>query len=410
MKIAITGIDVGPPWNEGIKNNAFSLAKALKRAGHDAFVFTMARNLPPHSIIDGVEVYSVKLPRFERKTELYQNFAGVPAFVKQGKKLFEEKKPAIIHGHYPVLCGGILDVLVKNKGAKVVESAYGAFYNKSAASESAAVTFLSEQLPHVLFNNRLAAKICARRFDLILPVNEFAARQLKGVAGERKIRVVPNGVNTAEFNPKRRNRTALAAASKNLDLQHRARFDPKKPAVLYLGHLTHAKGVPVLLRAFARASKKIDSQLVLAWSGGGTEDESVRETTEALGIQKKTVFLKGRIKGASPATIMASCDVFVLPRIHEYGTVLLPNTVLEAMASGTPVITSDLGGIGELVRKGNGVTVPPKNEKALAEAIEMLLGSAKLRKRVSEAGLKTAKEFEWRKLARDYVKAYESVL
>ncbi len=404
MRIAITGIDVHPPFNEGVKRNAFNLAKALKRAGHDAFVYTMARGLKPQKIedglnvarIDGVDVYFFNRAGFNNKTELYQNFLQVPSFVRAGRALFKRKKPDVIHGHYPVLSAGFLDVLMRNEEALVAESAYGAFYDLRAAKDAAPSTFFYEQLPHLLFNNARAARFASRGFDLVLPVNEFAAKQLRSQSNDAgfKTRVIPNGVDLKEFNPRRANKRALT----------RVGADARKLTVLYAGHLNHPKGVGVLVRAFAKTRRRArDAQLVLACSGGGTEQEKIRRLVKTLSLEKNVKFFEGPV---DVGELMASSDVFVLPRIHEYGTVLFPNTILEAMACGTPVVTTRVGGVEEIAGNGNALLVPPRDEDALANAMTRLLESSALRKKTASRALRAVKRFDWNVLAKDYAKAY----
>jgi len=86
-------------------------------------------------------------------------------------------------------------------------------------------------------------------------------------------------------------------------------------------------------------------------------------------------------------------------------------TVLEAMASGTPVIATNVGGIPEIVSHGrNGLLVPPANGHTLCEAMEQMVSDSTLRRRVIREGKLTCEHFTWDKAARMTLELYQEVL
>ncbi len=142
------------------------------------------------------------------------------------------------------------------------------------------------------------------------------------------------------------------------------------PFVLFTGRLASNKGLPPLLEAFGKLAPRFpDLQLVLVGQDGG-EGPQVRALAERLGLSSR-VHLTGFVEDESLlASAYAQAEVFVLPSDYEaFGLVLL-----EAMAQGTPVIASRVGGIPSLVEEGkNGRLVPPRDVPALASALEELL-------------------------------------
>ena len=143
-----------------------------------------------------------------------------------------------------------------------------------------------------------------------------------------------------------------------------------RPVAGYLGHFTPAKGVPALLHAFARLmAADAAPVLALAHSGGGRlgrADAALLDTLRASGRVRE-------VGVTDPAVFLAACDAVVLPypsaSIHHP-----PLVLLESYAASTAVVTTDVGGIGELVRPGaTGALVPPGDEAALAAALQRLL-------------------------------------
>ncbi len=163
---------------------------------------------------------------------------------------------------------------------------------------------------------------------------------------------------------------------------------PERPAqgtgrpvtLLFLGLLGHRKGVFDLLEAFARArASQSDMKLVL---GGNGEIEAATRQAEALGLDDAVSF-EGWVGPAEKAALLDAADIYVLPSYNEG----LPMSVLEAMAHGLPVITTDVGGLPELVTDGvHGRMIRPGDVVALAAAILALGRDREARRRMGEAG------------------------
>jgi glycosyltransferase involved in cell wall biosynthesis len=140
---------------------------------------------------------------------------------------------------------------------------------------------------------------------------------------------------------------------------------------LFAGNLIERKGVDVLVAAFGQLhSRGACDRLVIA--GDGPLRDLLLVQASALGVEKAVGFL-GAVDAATLARLMAAADVFVLPsRAEPLGVVLL-----EAMACGTPVVASRVGGIPEIVGEGCGQLVEPDDAAALAIGIEAVLSRGK---------------------------------
>ena len=166
------------------------------------------------------------------------------------------------------------------------------------------------------------------------------------------------------------------------------------PYFLFVGSLWKGKNIPVLLRAFHRFVNKKTLQHHLVFIGGDYwHDEEIEKTIQQLKISKR-VHLLGHVpdtvlsqyyRGATALVTMTLTEGFCMP-------------VVEAMASGCPVIASNIGPITEITR-GSAVLINPSDEKAYVDAMVKMATDDFLRRRLRELGLKTAKKFSWNQFA-----------
>jgi glycosyltransferase involved in cell wall biosynthesis len=138
--------------------------------------------------------------------------------------------------------------------------------------------------------------------------------------------------------------------------------------VLFVGTLAPAKGVHELLTATIQLRAR-HPHLRLVFVGSGVSRQELVSKAAAIGLTPHLMF-PGSVPPASVAQWMAASNVFCLPS-HSEGC---PNVVIEALASGRPVVATNVGGIPELVDSTCGLLVQPRDPAALAEALEQALG------------------------------------
>jgi len=189
-----------------------------------------------------------------------------------------------------------------------------------------------------------------------------------GIPAERIARW-DRGVDAARFSPARRAPDHLGADRVN---------------VLYAGRLTREKGADLLADSFLAARTR-DRRLHLVLAGGGPEEERLRAR-----LGRAATFL-GWLEGGGLATAYASADVFLFCSATDtFGQV-----VLEAQASGLPVVAVAAGGPVELISDGrSGLLCPPRAE-ALGGAVAGLAGSRAMRERLARGGLAAVRERTW---------------
>ena len=165
--------------------------------------------------------------------------------------------------------------------------------------------------------------------------------------------------------------------------------------LLYTGRLAAAKGLPILLQSLAQL-KSTHPDLVLTIIGDGADRPALEEMTIDLELTGNVKFV-GYKSQAEVREAMQQTDVFVLPSFAEG----VPVSLMEAMAAGVPVVTTQIAGISELVENGvSGYLVPPGDVASLADRIQTLLDNPELRSQFGAAGrAKVEKEFDIRREA-----------
>ncbi|CCK25852.1 glycosyl transferase [Streptomyces davaonensis JCM 4913] len=215
-----------------------------------------------------------------------------------------------------------------------------------------------------------------------------------------RVRVVHNGIDTGLYRP-----------DHGTDVLDRIGLDRSRPYVLFVGRITRQKGVPHLLRAV----RDIDpaAQVVLCAGAPDTPeiDREFRELYEELSRVRAGVhWIPQMLPRPEVIQLLTHAAVFVCPSVYEP----LGIVNLEAMACGTPVVASQVGGIPEVVEDGKtGLLVPVDDdfEGALARALDSVLGDPEGARSMGEAGRERAVgEFGWDAVARRTARLYEEIL
>jgi glycosyltransferase involved in cell wall biosynthesis/predicted metal-dependent phosphoesterase TrpH len=277
--------------------------------------------------------------------------------------------------------------------------------------------------------------------DLVLspsPASDEALTQI-GMASEKVMRW-DRGVDTSRFDPSLRDESLAASwargarttaapgvgadvqkatpharawggpiggttpnAEKPIDLLHPPRGatpNPEKPInVLYAGRITREKGAELLADAFLSAHKR-DPRLRLVLAGGGPEQQRLSER-----VGEHATFL-GWLEGEDLARAYASADVFLFPSATDtFGQV-----ILEAQASGLPVLAVAAGGPTALIEDGATGVLRDANPEQLADALVELAGSPLLRERLARGALSAVRERTWERSLERLADGYKHAL
>jgi len=258
-------------------------------------------------------------------------------------------------------------------------------------------------LRHPNFGSRALVAMVERaargfaRADRLIAVSEATRADIAELCDidRARIDVVYNGCGS-EFHPRDRDVCRR---------QVEAVFAVAGPFILHVGTLEPRKNLPNLIRAFARLRRErgIPHRLVLA-GAPGWGGEPLREIAAGEGVADHVV-LPGRVAKELLPILYGAADVFAYPSLYEgFG---LP--VIEAMASGTPIVASDRGALPEIAG-GGARLVDPTDCDAIAGAIGELLDNPAQAAALTAEGLKRAAQFSWARAARETLAIYTSVI
>lgn len=222
------------------------------------------------------------------------------------------------------------------------------------------------------------------RATRIIAVSESTRRDLLELYGVEpaRISVIPLGVDRSMFRPSPRDATEGM----------RSRFGLDGPYLLSVGGIEPRKNLPAVLSAFARLGP--DLRLVIAGAGVDWNPEGtglLREALRSLPAEtRRRVVQTGYVSEGDKVALLSGAEALVYPSLYEgFG---LP--VLEAMACGTPVVTSDRSSLPEVAGEA-ALLVDPDDPEAIAVAVDRVLSEGRLREHLREAGLERAAGFTW---------------
>jgi glycosyltransferase involved in cell wall biosynthesis len=399
MKILHIFDDYGTPGERALAGQGsvptvvYYLAKYVARK-HDVTILERDHGiLPKEEFIDGIRYVRIgadKLPAAPYK--LVKSFSGLTRLIRDASNIARKTNKFIVredfdvvHVHFPFASSILVNLNVKLRD-KMVYTAHIGEERKRFALDSTAPLALKLFSPDLYLMKRVRKSVVLNG-----PLKEKLVK--KGIPEER-LEVIPNGVNVEDFN-----------VSEEEIERVKKKYGLEGIVVMFAGTITPRKGVFELIRATEILNRKDTLFLIVGNLDLDREySQKVMEYAKSKGINAK---FTGFVPYKDLKALYSACDIFVLPSLEEgHGIVLT-----EAMASGKPLIGSNVGGIPMQIRDGwNGFLVEPGDEKLLAEKIEYLIENEEERVRMGKNSRKLAKEeFDWEKIAEKYLKVYEDI-
>ena len=340
------------PLPGGVNEHVRYLYEGLIERGHDVRIISSTHGLQRASEGD-----VIRLGRgFSVPTNGSVGTLTVsPRYLSQIRALLERERFDVLHFHEPFV--PLLSLFLLRESRSVNVATFHAYAGWSTSYEFGR-RFLGGYARRL--HGRIAVSAAARHFiDRYFP-------------GDYKL--IPNGVDLTRYE----------------GIEPIERWRDGTANILFVGRFEQRKGLLVLLKAFRVLRRAgLDCRLIVV--GSGPQEREVRRYIATRGL--KGVELLGRVGDAEKARLFATADVFVSPATGQesFGIVLL-----EAMAAGTPIVCSDIHGYKGVVRRDQqALLVPPRDVKALTEALARVLGDADLRARMGAAGRARAPQFSW---------------
>jgi glycosyltransferase involved in cell wall biosynthesis len=365
-----------PPLGGGAGNATAHLARELADLGQDVRVVTAAfADLPRKTSVDGYALR--RIPSLRRQAD-HCSPLEMLAFMASASlalpAMARTWRPDACIAFFGIPCGPPAWLLRILRGVPYIVSLRGGDVPGFQPYDLAGYHRLTAPLIRFLW--RGASHVVANSTGLA----ELARRS----AGTTPIRVIPNGVDTECFAP--------AAAPTGSDAVR----------LCFVGRLVRQKGLDVLLAALATLPRHSPWRLTLV--GDGPARPELAAQAARLGLGQRIHFAGWTSRETLPG-LLADHDLFVFPSRDEG----MPNAVLEAMATGLPVVATAIAGNEELVIPDQtGLLVPPDDASALARALERLLAAPGLRREFGAAGRERAmRDYAWQRVAEAYLRLCE---
>lgn len=357
MKICMIGFYIGKSKGDafvgGHVNNVVNLSKQLAENGHEIHIVT---TYPVHSFshndlgLPWATVHPIKVNGYYYGIKYGLEFV-LKATLKI-KKLHEKENFDVVHGHsgHPVL-GLLPEILSKINKLPSVHTLYCSIQKSNN---------------YKLFSNSIFLKYYLSQLDMIVALSNNIKKSLKNIISDEKIRVIPPCIDTSLYNP--------TISGKKLRNDFGLNTDP---TLLFLGNLTKEfhgkqKGMDVLIEALKTVKNdlptvKLLMGLDIPMKKYFSKEFGIKTMIKSFGLEDNIIPL-GIVKNMPQ--VMAATDVFVAPFLNTGVTADYPLSILEAMAVGKPVISTDVGGISEIIdHQKKGFLVKPNNSIELADAI-----------------------------------------
>lgn len=228
-----------------------------------------------------------------------------------------------------------------------------------------------------------------RSSDRVTAVSRFLQERAEATFAIRKpIEVIYNFIDTEVFSPRKRGRLRLA--------------DPSTRVLMHASNFRPVKNIPVVIQTFAEVRRRMRAKLVMV--GDGPEKAGAEHLARELGVHRDVLFLGNQ---DLMEELLPLADVFLLPSSSEsFGLV-----ALEALSAEVPVVSSNAGGLPEVVEHGvTGFLHDPQHVAGHVSSVLTLLGDERLRRSMGRRGRKVARErFSADEMVARYVQVYESL-
>jgi len=350
----------------GVTEHVRHLSAKLRARGHDVTVLAPSSRVGDDHGIPGYVRIGRSVP--VRSNGSVARIALSFHLVRRVRALLDEAAFDVVHYHEPLVPSLPITVLRFHSGANV-----GTFH--AMARRNLGYYYGRPFLKR--YFNRLHAHIAVS-----VPARDFIARYFDG-----DYRIVPNGIDCSRFNPGHAPLEELRT--------------PGKSTILFVGRLESRKGLPTLVEAYGQLRRtRADARLVIV--GDGPMRWGYESQVAATGIPD--VEFAGRVSDELLPRYYASADIFCAPANggESFGIVLL-----EAMASGVPVMASSIPGFSSVVAHDvDGVLVAPRHPREWAAALAGLLDDEPRRRAMSERGLAKAQLYDWERVVDEVLDVY----
>lgn len=384
------------PLTGGTGSYVYYLSNELLKNGHKIYVVTGSNQTQDIKVNPQLDVSFLKIP----KMPIVKSFMLAGNSYRKLQNVRDTANVDIIHPQLPLTpsfavppnFGKTLVCTVHSTWKGEAEAIRGEPYMRLNANEKFLVSFN--------WFLRIFEEGMLHRARKIIAVSNFTKWELTNYykIPESKIKVIHNGVDINKFKPAEDKRKVKAELG----------FNPDDIAIVSVGRLYARKGLFTLIQSMPAVIKRFsNAKFVISGKGQSDEMKKLIAHAERIGVKKNIVFTGYYPDNKLPKLYQAA-DVFAFSTFYEHH----PFAVLEALATGLPVVTTTVGGIPETIESGrNGFLVEPFNEKQFADKIVYLLEHPGVAAEMGALARKTVVEqLDWRIVVKDAMRVYEEAL
>lgn len=380
----------------GGQNHVYYLSKTLVEMGIEVHVVCEEPHPFQNRDVSGVIVHSMNFRKRKYIPLVFDQFIN---YFKSGFRFvagLERKYGGFDIVHFHRSAGLPLPIFFRKNQQKLVLTFHGTLYDE-LLSFLKNIKFCS---PRTILNCILSdplsiylQKMVLDRCDAAIAVSNHVKKTVEQkYKTEKKVHVIPNGVDTRKFHPKSHNEDAPEIFSK---MSH--------PRILYVGQLIAYKNIPLLLRSFSFLLKDFPKASLIV-CGDGFNRKKIHLMAKKLKIEDQVIFT-GYVSDTELPRFYRNCDIFTLPSVYEGQGIVL----LEAMASGLPIVAMDAGGVPEIIDSRFGILVKKNDPYEFYNAIKKILEmSSRLKLQKGNLARTIAKtKYSWKEIAKKTIALYD---
>ncbi len=384
------------PLSGGTGAYVYYLSNELMKNGYKIWIVTGSNQTLDVKVNEQLNVFFLKIPR----TPIVKSF--LLAF-NSYRKLNSKRRNVnvdVTHVNLPLTPNFAVP---PNFGKALICTVHSTWKGEAEAIRSEPYSRLNANEKFMVSFNwflRIFEEKMLTRAKKIIAVSHFTKRELMEYykIPEGKIRVIHNGVDVKKFQP----------AQDKRKVKQELGFNPDDLLILSVGRLYARKGLFTLIESIPAVIKRFNNaKFVISGKGQSDEMRKLINHAEKLGVKGNIIFT-GYYPDKKLPKLYQAADVFAFSTFYEHH----PFAVLEALATGLPVVTTWVGGIPETIESGkNGFLVEPFNVPQFADRILYLLEHPAEAAEMGRQARKTiVEQYDWRIVVKDAMKVYDEVL
>jgi glycosyltransferase involved in cell wall biosynthesis len=384
------------PLSGGTGAYVYYLSNELMKLGNSASIVTGYNESKDVKINEQHHIFFLK----SLKAPLVKSFLFASAASRKLNKLRSSFPVDITHVNLPLVPSFAVP---SGFGKTLVSTVHSTWKGEAEAIKGEPYSRLNSNEKFMVSFNwflRIFEERMLERSNKIIAVSDFTRRELLQYykVKEDKIRVIHNGVDVDKFQPASDKRKAKEALG----------FSPDDIAILSVGRLYARKGLFTLIESMPLVARKFkNAKFIIAGKGLSNEMKKLVSYATKLGVKDNIIFT-GYFPDKKLPKLYQAADVFAFSTFYEN----LPFAVLEALSSGLPVVTTNVGGIPEMIESGrNGFLVQSSNARELADRILYYLEHPAAASEMAFLARKTILErFDWRLIVKKVLAVYNEAL